>query len=165
MARSGIVLLLAACVVASPAAARQAGEPFTDLMNMATHSLPAHQAAATAMSPSVRLPPSAPKWIAAEAARQAASPRSVARVALDIDEQLERDIRKTARRQNIHPQDITSAVLLSVMYGANETLIRQFPGAAAQEPQAAARLAQARANLEAVMPLQSQVSLQLAMAQ
>lgn len=164
MSRSALVSL-AVLAVATPAAARQGGEPFTDLMNMSTHSLPAHQAAATMMAPSFRLPSSAPKWIATEAARQAASPRRIAQVALDIDKDLTRAIRRASREQGVHPDEMTSAILLGVMFGANAILERQYPGPAAEQPDAAARLALARANLEDVLPLQSQVSLRLAVAQ
>lgn len=159
MKRSSLLALAAmsmAALYASQAMA-QAGEPFTDLMNMSSHAQPAHQAAATIAAPSVRLPRSAPKWIEAEARRQADSPRRVARVALDIDMALGKDVLRAARRQNIHPDDLNHAILLSVMYGAREIVARQDGDAA--------RLERADADLKAVMPLQSETSMRLALAQ
>ncbi len=156
--RNLLVLAALCTVAAAPQALAQTGSPFSDLMNMATHSLPAHQAEATMKAPGARLPRSAPKWIEEEARRQAASPRRMGQVALDIDEALGKAVLRAARTQGIHPEEINASILLSVMYGAREIVAREKPA----DP---ARVERAEADLKAVMPLQSQTSLRMAAAQ
>ncbi len=159
MRKSGWIAA-AAVLAASPALAGESGSPLHDLLDLATHAPPAMQARATVMSPSVRLPGEAEDWVAAEAERQAADPRTVAQVSLAIDDALAKDIKRVSRQQRVSQMDVSMAILLQVMYVAREHVEREVKGR--DDEASAARLARAEADLQAVLPLQSQTSLYLA---
>jgi hypothetical protein len=145
------------------------GSPMADLQDLnrfATRGF-MNQWSATRPARLSGLSPAGKKWLKAQVARQAVSPRSPIEVAVDVDQALPGDIKELAREQGVRPQDVSRALVLKVMIDTKNALSvaawQSHHVAPKGTPGWDERIAQAEANRRAAVTMQSDVSMALAM--
>lgn len=165
MRRLILASVAALSLAPSLAAAQHSGSPTADLLDLAIKTGQNTQWSATVPAPLAGLSRETRAWMRDEAERQAETPRSAVEVAMAVDAAVGQDLARMARDKRYHPQDVSSAVLLTIMNNARSALMRELKAvrkAGEDDTVAAQRLSIAEANRREAMELQSPVSVALA---
>jgi hypothetical protein len=141
------------------------GTPIGDLMDLnrfATRGV-MNQWSATRPTALSGLSQASRRWIKTQVQLQAIAPRTPLDVMLDIDKVIGEDVRRVAKDERVHPDDVAGAVLLKIMSDTRNALAREARKAPVEEAQAwQGRISRADVNLRESVEMQSSISLALA---